>query len=101
MSKSSFGSLNLYLVKKSNQQELAHSGSSQMSNRFDTTRPCYLQTIAGAGDGFEDGPLRTAKFELGVQGLVYDNSRRELYIADTHNFLVRKISWAGTCWCSE
>ncbi len=54
-----------------------------------------VSTFAGdAGQGFEDGPLATAKFS-GVAGMCRD-SAGNIYVCDALNHRIRKISSGGT-----
>ncbi|SEL86829.1 Sugar lactone lactonase YvrE [Aquimarina amphilecti] len=53
-----------------------------------------VTTIAGSGAGFEDGTTATAKFN-NPKGIAID-AQNNLYIADTQNHRIRKITPDGT-----
>lgn len=53
-----------------------------------------VSTVAGLAEGFADGPGIDAKFKCKSGGIAID-SEGSIYVADTWNFRVRKISSDG------
>ncbi|MDR0353986.1 MAG: InlB B-repeat-containing protein [Opitutaceae bacterium] len=50
----------------------------------------------GGEDCNHDGPAAEARFESGIAGLAVDEATGDLYIADTFNNTIRKLSTSGT-----
>jgi sugar lactone lactonase YvrE len=68
------------------------------SNRIHKITPAGESTVfAGTdifrGDSYQDGPRLTAKFD-GPTGLAFD-SQENLFVADSRNFLIRRIDKSG------
>ncbi len=53
-----------------------------------------VTTFAGGTPGFADGTGTDAQFQNGLSGITIDNSGN-LYVADTYNYRIRKVSPAG------